>query len=127
MSFEKILLVDDEDELLSTIENYLKPRGYTVLVAHSGREALKKAMECPDLIFLDILMPDMDGFEVLAKLRKDPDTVNTPIIMLTARTEPEFIRQSQELGANDFIAKPASLEKLLEVIKKWISMDSRNG
>src|SRR3712207_5464390 len=101
-----ILVVDDTPRNIKLLDALLTPRGYTVVPAGSGREALEKvASEQPDLILLDIVMPGMDGYEVCRRLRDDPATRLLPIIMITASGEQEKIK-AIEAGADDFIVKP---------------------
>ena len=89
---KKILVVDDEKEFVNTISARLEPMGYEIIPAYNGQEALDKATsEMPDLIILDIMMPGMDGLEVLHKLRDNPKTFPLNVIMLTAKGETEYL------------------------------------
>src|ERR1700694_1321474 len=99
-----ILVVDDEPKLLDLVRTILEKESYTVVEAHNGYEALQRAREeLPDLILLDVMMPEMDGFEALRELRK---STNVPVVMLTVQaTENDKVR-GLELGADDYIAKP---------------------
>ena len=100
----KILIVDDEKNIVDIIAFNLKKEGYTVITAADGEEGVQKAMEeNPDLILLDIMMPKMDGYEVCKKIREKK---NTPIIMLTARAEELDKVLGLELGADDYVTKP---------------------
>jgi DNA-binding response OmpR family regulator len=111
---KKILVVDDEDDILHFLELVLKEKGYHVATASGGHEALTKAqLERPDLILLDIMMPQMDGWEVLKLLRVDPETARIPVAMLSARTEAKDRVQGLQEGAIDYICKPFSLLELL--------------
>jgi DNA-binding response OmpR family regulator len=104
MTAKTILVVDDEARLVSLVESYLKQEGYRVVTAHDGREALSAARrEKPDLIILDLMMPEMDGYEFMRQHRADQ---NTPIILLTARVDDEEKVIGLELGADDYVTKP---------------------
>jgi two-component system phosphate regulon response regulator PhoB len=114
----KILVADDEPDALELIEVNLKGAGYEVLVAADGREALQKARATmPDLILLDIMLPEMDGLEVCKALRRDAATSLLPIIMLTARTAEIDRVLGLELGADDYITKPFSPRELILRVK----------
>ncbi len=107
---QSILLVDDEPRLLSLVKAYLIQSGYQVLTATNGREALLiSRQEKPDLIILDIMMPEMDGYEFMRLHRRER---NTPIILLTARVEEEDKVIGLELGADDYVTKPFSPREL---------------
>jgi DNA-binding response OmpR family regulator len=109
-----ILVVDDEADILNFLELVLKERGYDVLTAAGGQQALAEAREhLPDLVLLDIMMPQMDGWEVLRLLRVDPRTAAIPVAMISARTDAKDRVQGLQEGALDYICKPFSLEDLL--------------
>jgi DNA-binding response OmpR family regulator len=111
---KKILVVDDEDDILHFLELVLREKGYEVATASGGHEALTKAqIERPHLILLDIMMPQMDGWEVLKLLRVDEETADIPVAMLSARTEAKDRVQGLQEGAIDYICKPFSLQDLL--------------
>jgi DNA-binding response OmpR family regulator len=115
---KKILVVDDEDDILQFLELVLREKGYDVVTAPGGHEALTKAqVERPDLVLLDIMMPQMDGWEVLKLLRVDEDTAAIPVAMLSARTEAKDRVQGLQEGAIDYICKPFSLQDLLGKIE----------
>ncbi len=120
MTAKKILIIDDEKELIDTIEPYLSARGYAVTSAVNSREGLKKIREKPDMVLLDIMMPGLDGFEVLRRTRDNPETKDLGVIMLTAKSESSSIFKAQDLGATDYIIKPFRLGELMGVIKKYI-------
>jgi DNA-binding response OmpR family regulator len=114
---KKILVVDDEDDILQFLELVLREKGYDVVTAAGGQEALTRAqIEKPDLVLLDIMMPQMDGWEVLKLLRVDEETANIPVAMLSARTEAKDRVQGLQEGAVDYICKPFALQELLEKI-----------
>jgi DNA-binding response OmpR family regulator len=115
---KKILVVDDEDDILHFLELVLKDKGYDVATASGGHEALTRAqLERPHLILLDIMMPQMDGWEVLKLLRVDEETARIPVAMLSARTEAKDRVQGLQEGAIDYICKPFSLQELLGKIE----------
>ena len=110
-----ILVVDDEKRLVSLVESYLNQEGYRVATAFNGREALSVAeKEKPDLIILDIMMPEMDGHEFIETYRRDH---STPIILLTARVEEEEQVIGLELGADDYITKPFRPRELMARVR----------
>ncbi|MEQ8186812.1 MAG: response regulator [Candidatus Eremiobacterota bacterium] len=113
-----ILIVDDEPSARDTLSGILFGRGYDLVFADNGMEALKKAGEIkPDLILLDIMMPDMDGFEVCRRLRQDVILAEVPIIMITALDDQDSYIDGIEAGADDFISKPYNRVKLRSRIK----------
>jgi two-component system KDP operon response regulator KdpE len=106
----RVLIVDDEPNLVDAIRMYLEMEGYVILTAMSGREAIEKLRDLlPDLIILDVMMPGMDGFETLREIRK---ASNVPVIMLTARGEEDDKVRGLRLGADDYVAKPFSQREL---------------
>ncbi|MGD9030511.1 MAG: response regulator, partial [Anaerolineae bacterium] len=110
-----ILVVDDEPRMTRFIRMNLELEGYHVIEAHDGIEALDKTrMELPDLIILDVMMPELDGFETLRMLR---EISNVPVIMLTVRDEEEDKVRGLELGADDYVTKPFSARELASRIK----------
>ena len=122
MNKKKILIVDDEDDILHFLELVLREKGYEVATASGGHEALTKAqLERPDLVLLDIMMPQMDGWEVLKLLRVDEGTSHIPVAMLSARTEAKDRVQGLQEGAIDYICKPFSLQELLGKIETIFS------
>jgi DNA-binding response OmpR family regulator len=118
----KVLLIEDEPEVLELYRLKLTLDDYEVIVASSGKEGLSKALsEGPELIFLDIKMPEMDGFEVLKKLRESPKTKNTPVVILSNFDEQEMIERGLSLGANEFLIKSQfTPEEISSKIKGWV-------
>ncbi|MCX9009901.1 MAG: response regulator [Candidatus Methanoperedens sp.] len=109
----KIMVVDDERDLVDTLRLSLESDGYNVIGAYSGNEAIEKAhAEIPDLILLDIVLPDMDGYEICGRLREDPLTRLVPIIMLTGKGGLIDKIEGLEKGADDYITKPFNLHEL---------------
>ncbi len=116
---KKILIVDDEKDIIDLLEFNLQNEGYNTVTASDGEQALLSTKaENPDLIILDIMLPGKDGWEVLKELRKDPRTQDIPVIYLTAKDSEIDEVLGLELGADDYIVKPISIRKLLARIKK---------
>jgi two-component system response regulator VicR len=112
---EKILIVDDEKNIVDILKFNLTKEGFTTVEAYDGEEAVKTALnENPDLILLDIMLPKIDGFTVCRKLR---ESISTPIIMLTAKEEEVDKVLGLELGADDYITKPFSTRELMARVK----------
>jgi two-component system phosphate regulon response regulator PhoB len=115
------LVVDDEEDILNLLSYNLNKAGYDVLTAKDGPEALELAVkELPGLILLDIMLPNMEGTEVLKRLKADPSTLNVPVIMLTAKGEEIDRIVGFELGADDYITKPFSPRELILRVKAII-------
>ncbi len=111
----RILVVDDEEWDLRLLEAMLAPEDFEVVLAHSGQEGLEKIRETrPDVVLLDIMMPGMNGFEVLRILRQQS---NIPVIMLTAIEEVTSVRDAFHLGADDYVRKPFMKGELLARIR----------
>ena len=109
MSKERILVVDDEEDILELVRFNLAREGYPIICTTSGEESLKIAQkEHPDLIVLDLMLPGIDGLDVAKALKNDPKTRDIPIIMLTAKGEEADIVAGLELGADDYVTKPFS-------------------
>ncbi|MGD8703386.1 MAG: response regulator transcription factor [Desulfosarcina sp.] len=121
MSKEKILVVDDEEDILELVRYNLAREGYTVSCATSGEAALKiSASESIDLIILDLMLPGIDGLEVARRLKENASTRDTPIVMLSAKGEEADIVTGLELGADDYVTKPFSPRILIARIKAVI-------
>ena len=118
---KRILVVDDDEMVLMALGELLKPEGYEVHMVSSGSEALKRLDENDyDLLLLDIIMPLMDGFELCRKVRGKEKYKETPIVFLTAKSREEDKISGLAAGANLFLSKPISPEKLLDIISKTI-------
>ncbi len=113
----KILLVDDEQDIVEFLQYNLIQEGFDVITAYEGKEALAKLNEKPNLIILDIMMPVLDGYEVCKKIRVTPGFEHTPVIFLTAKSGEVNEILGLELGANDYIQKPISPKKLVARVK----------
>jgi CheY-like chemotaxis protein len=108
-----IIVVDDNPDIVNIVKTILEGKGYNVLCAYSGAELLTKLKERkPDLIILDIMMPEMDGLEVLTKLKGVPDTASIPVILLTAKVQYEDVLGGYKLGADYYITKPFTSTQL---------------
>jgi DNA-binding LytR/AlgR family response regulator len=115
---QSILLIDDEEGFRDVIAKSLVKHGFEVLEAADGQEGLRKAVESrPDLILCDLIMPQMNGYEVLAALRREEKLAGIPVIFLTAQSEPAEVRLGMNLGADDYLIKPANILDLLGAIK----------
>lgn len=126
-----ILVVDDEKDIVDLLSYNLKKEGYRVLAAQNGQQALEQSRLNPDLIVLDVMMPEMDGWEVCKELKRRDLTSSIPIIFLTAKgTETDEV-VGLELGADDYIVKPISIRKLLAriktVLRRHDSMKAKTG
>ncbi len=115
---EKILLVEDEKDIIKMLEYNLKKEGFKVIDARDGEDALDMALrEQPDIILLDLMLPGMDGLEVCKNLKKEPRTASIPVIMVTAKSQESDKIVGLELGADDYITKPFSPRELIARIK----------
>ncbi len=119
---KKVLIVEDEESLLKLESILLTTKGYLVQGATTGLAALEAvAAEQPDLILLDIMMPEMDGFEVCSRIKKNPETAHIPIVLLTARKTPEDVARGEAVGADEYITKPFKSALVMETIEKLLS------
>lgn len=113
-----VLVVDDEPKIVQTLQDRLEMNDYTVHVAYNGREGLAKAMKFkPNIILLDVIMPLMDGLEMLEALRSGPKCNDIPVIMLTARSQAKDVERASACGIEDYIVKPFEISVLLEKIE----------
>ena len=123
----KVLAVDDEPGCTEILERYLVPEGYYVETARDGKEALKKVNETkPDIILMDVMMPEMDGFEVVRKLRADEKTRLIPIVLISALAQTEERIKGIEAGCDDFISKPYNIELLITRVKALLKIKKLN-
>jgi len=119
---EKILVVDDDVDTLRLVGLMLQRQGYTIVAANNGTQALSYAQnENPDLILLDVMMPDMDGYEVTRRLRASPTTASTPIIMFTAKSQVDDKVAGFEAGVDDYLTKPTQPRELFAHVKAVLS------
>lgn len=113
----KILIVDDEPDLVQTLQDRLEMNGYSIVTAGNGKEGLQKAIqEKPDIVLLDVIMPVMDGLQMLEALRKHPESKDCAVIMLTARSQQQDIVRAKTCGIKDYVVKPFDLSELIEKI-----------
>jgi two-component system phosphate regulon response regulator PhoB len=126
MAHEKILIVDDEEDIIELLSYNLSREGYRVEGVQSGEQAIEKVRSVqPDIIVLDLMLPGIDGLEVCRILKNDPAAAYIPIIMLTAKGEDADIVAGLELGADDYITKPFSPRILLARIRAVIRRDKK--
>lgn len=118
---KKILIVEDNTELLELMRSNLRQAGFATMGATNGLDALKKARSgAPDLILLDLVLPELDGFAVCEHLRREPATATTPVIMLTGLTSAMTRYAGLESGANEYVTKPVTPVQLLARIEHWL-------
>ena len=114
MSAEKILVVDDDDDILLIVQTILASAGYTVFLARNGREGVDAALQLqPDLILLDVMMPELSGWEVCTTLKNAPETRQIPVAMLTVKSEIRDLITGMQVGADDYVTKPFTRRRLL--------------
>ena len=124
MSTKKILLVDDEVDLVEIIRFALEKKDFTVLVSHDGEDALKQARkESPDLILLDIMLPKLDGYKVCRLLKFDERYKHIPILILSARTQERDKIIGMEIGADEYITKPFEMDELVEKVESYMGKE----
>jgi len=125
MSSWKILVVDDDQDILRIIRLYLQNKGYEVFSETSGQAGIDRAKsENPDLIILDAMMPGLDGIETMKLLREDETTKQIPIIMCTARNSRKEVVQAARMGVSDYIVKPFAGAVLLQKVAQVLSEES---
>jgi two-component system alkaline phosphatase synthesis response regulator PhoP len=114
---KKILLVDDEPDIVEFLQYNLQKEGFEVLVSYNGKDALREVEKSPDLIILDIMMPEIDGYELYSKIRSNEKYAGIPVIFLTAKSGETDEIKSLDIGASDYIQKPISPKKLVARVK----------
>jgi DNA-binding response OmpR family regulator len=120
-SKKKILVIEDEPDIADGLKARLELEGYATAIGCNGKEGVEKARsEKPDLIILDVMMPIVDGFEACKILKKDEKTKTIPILMLTALPHINDVENAFSVGANDFLNKPYTNERLLDKVKKLL-------
>lgn len=123
-----LLSVDDERDVTDLVSYHLRRSGHTVITAASGREALERVhAQRPDLILLDLMLPDIDGFGVCEILRRQPETATIPIIILTAWATKDARHLGLELGALDYLTKPFSPRELVERVHKMLALRTESS
>lgn len=118
----QILIVDDEPNIVMSLEFLMRKNGYQVGIARNGTEALAAIDETPyDLVLLDVMMPDVDGYQVCRQLRQHPGRVATKVIFLSAKSQPADVQKGYEAGADLYIPKPFSTRQLMEKVRGLLS------
>ena len=113
----KILVIDDEPQVTEIVETFLSSAGHEVFVDNIATSGLKRAKNMkPDLILLDIMMPEIDGYDICSNLKNDPETANIPVLFLTGKDRGDDMGRSFQVGGDMFIKKPFSCDRLLEII-----------
>jgi EAL domain-containing protein (putative c-di-GMP-specific phosphodiesterase class I)/DNA-binding response OmpR family regulator len=121
MAAEKILIVDDDEDILLIVQTILANAGYSAFTARNGREGVDLAVELrPDLILLDVMMPELSGWEVCTTLKNAPETRQIPIAMLTVKSEIRDLITGMQVGADDYITKPFTRRKLLSTVRRLL-------
>jgi two-component system alkaline phosphatase synthesis response regulator PhoP/two-component system response regulator VicR len=124
----RILAVDDEPNIVRLIQVNLERQGYQVETANNGRQALEKVRaNRPDLLVSDVMMPEMDGFELLKNVRADASLSDLPIIMLTAKGADKDIMEGYTRGADMYLTKPFNPQELLQFVKRLLSYNNGSG
>jgi DNA-binding response OmpR family regulator len=118
---KKILIVDDERLTRAVLQHNVILAGYDVIVASNGREAMQKIQEVtPDLIVVDLVMPDMNGFEMLRRIRSNKETMQTPVIVVSALQGQTDIEEAKTSGADIYLTKPINPEEFIKQVKKYL-------
>jgi CheY-like chemotaxis protein len=124
----RVLVVDDDPSIVTVVAEILRGEGFDVLEATSGKQGLRLASTAsPDIVLLDIMMPEIGGFEVFRRLRLDPATENIPVLFLTASMKPEHISRSTEMGASGYIIKPFSPLALVNALKETYRLGGQSS
>jgi len=117
----KVLVADDELDIVETIRYILEAKGHEVLEANDGMEALEQARNFkPDIIFLDVMMPKLDGYKVCRMLKFDSQYRSIPVVLLTARAGSQDVSTGEEVGADEYITKPFNVEEVLDIVDRLI-------
>ena len=125
---KKILAVDDEKNIVRLVQAVLERHGFQVITAYDGKEALEKiASEHPDLVILDVMMPYMDGFEVLQTMRRNAATREIPVIMLTAKSQDQDVFRGWQSGVDLYLTKPFNPTELVSFVKRIFKTDGGSG
>jgi DNA-binding response OmpR family regulator len=118
---KNILIVEDVEDHLEIVKIILEQHNYNILTATNGKTGLESAQKnLPNLIILDVMLPEMNGYEVCRALRSDQKTKAIPVIMLSVKSNPEDIEAGYKSGANEYITKPFNLEELIKKVKKHL-------
>ncbi len=118
---KKIVIVDDEPNIVMTLEYSFKKIGYQVFIARDGEEALELfKSETPDCVILDVMMPKVDGYATLEAIRNDAKTKDCKVVFLSAKNKESDIKKGMDLGANAYMTKPFSIKKLIEKVNELL-------
>jgi DNA-binding response OmpR family regulator len=121
---KKILIVDDEQDIVESLKFVLESYDYTCYCAYNGEDGLKLAREiAPDLIILDVMMPRINGFKISRLLKFDAKYKNIPILMITARSQEEDKLIGEETGADEYITKPFDLDDVVKIVQKYLNSE----
>ena len=121
MNMPAILLVDDEPNIVMSLEFLMRKNGYQVGIARNGTEALAAIHATPyDLVLLDVMMPDVDGYQVCRQLRQRPDRAATKVIFLSAKSQPADVQKGYDAGADLYIPKPFSTRQLMQKVRELL-------
>lgn len=119
----QVMVVDDDPDTVTILSRHIQREGFKAIEAVSGAECIRLAQENPvDVILLDLMMPDMDGFQVCRALKEDPRTAEIPVIMITARDDLDARAEGMRLGVSDFLAKPVFRRQLANRIRAQLDM-----
>ena len=122
MKKNRILLVEDEESLLKLESILLTSKGYSVTGVMDGRSALDEINACkPDLVVLDIMLPELDGFEVCKRIKENPETAGIPVVMLTAKKNSQDYARGMQVGADAYVTKPFKSARVIEVIEALLN------
>jgi DNA-binding response OmpR family regulator len=123
MKTPAILLVDDEPNIVMSLEFLMRKNGYQVGIARNGTEALAALAQTPyDLVLLDVMMPDVDGYQVCRQLRQRPDRATTKVIFLSAKSQPADVQKGYDAGADLYIPKPFSTRQLMQKVRELLGV-----
>ncbi|QKG56268.1 response regulator [Hymenobacter sp. BRD128] len=126
MTAPAILLVDDEPNIVMSLEFLMRKNGYQVGIARNGTEALAAINQTPyDLVLLDVMMPDVDGYQVCRQLRQRPDRTATKVIFLSAKSQPADVQKGYDAGADLYIPKPFSTRQLMQKVRELLGDAAR--
>ena len=125
---KKILIVDDEQDIVESLKFVLEGSNYTCYCAYNGEDGLNLAREIvPDLIILDVMMPRINGYKISRLLKFDKKYQNIPILIITARSQEEDKLIGEETGANEYITKPFDLDEVLQIVQKYLETAEVEG
>ncbi len=117
----KILVVEDEERIIKVLDMFLKKEGHEVIIAKDGTSAVSLAQESmPDLVFLDIVLPKLNGYLVCQALKEEASTNHIPVVFVSAKAQDEDIKKGYDVGGDDFLVKPFTPNQIRDIIKKYI-------